>query len=117
MSVVVRVNVGQAVDVVDAADVRRRHGAERGLQVVTVVQRGRAGPIREPGRPHASHGPHQVQLGDPGEGQRGEVTLKLVQGLFGAGRLTDLRQAVEVKLVGVALAVDLGHDVFVVIVS
>lgn len=85
-----RVDIGQAVDVVDAADVRRGHGAEGGLQVVTVIQRGRASPVREPGRTHASHGPHEVQLGDPGERQRGEVALELVQGLLGAGRLADL---------------------------
>lgn len=118
-SVVVVVDVAQAVDVVDAADVGRGHGAEgpRGLQVVAVVQRrrGRAGPVGEAGGPHT--GGHEVQFGDPGERDRGEVPLELVDGLLGGGRLAHLRQAVEVELVGVALAVHFGHDVLVVVVA
>lgn len=84
-SVVVAVaNVAQAVDVVDAADVRRRHCAERPrrLEVVAVVQRrgGRAGPIGEARGPHA--GSHEVQFGDPRERDGGEVPLELVDGLL-----------------------------------
>lgn len=50
-SVVVIINVGQTVDVVDAADMRRRHGSKgpRRLQVVAVIQgrRRRTGPVGE----------------------------------------------------------------------
>ena len=113
------VDVTQAVDVVDAADVGRGHGAEgpRRLQVVAVVQgRGRgAGPVGEPRGPHA--GGHEVQFGEPGEGDRGEVALELVDGLLRGGGLAHLRQAVEVELVRVPLAVHLGHDVLVVVVA
>lgn len=118
-SVVMVVDVTQTIDVVDTADVGGRHGAEGPcrLQVVAVIQGGWRGsrPVGETCGPHA--GSHEVQLGDPREGDRGEVTLKLVDGLLRGGRLAHLRQAVEIKLVGVPLAVDFGHDVFVVIVA
>lgn len=111
--------VSQTVDVVDTADVRRRHGAKwaRRLQVVAVIQsrRGWTRPVGETRWPHA--GSHEVQFGNPGKGNRGEVALKLVDGLLRGGRLAHLRQAVKIKLVGVALAVDFGHDVFVVVVA
>lgn len=117
-SVVVGIDVAQTVDVVDAADVGWRHCANgpRRLQVVAVIQsRGRGtGPVREPRRPHS--GCHQVQFGETGEGDRGEVPLELVDGLLGGGRLAHLRQAVEIKLVGISLSVDFGHDVLVVVV-
>lgn len=113
------IDVAQAVDVVDTADVGRRHGAKgpRRLEVVAVIQsRGRGtGPVGETRGPHS--GSHEVQFGNPGEGNRREVTLKLVDGLLRGRRLAHLRQAVEIKLVGVSLAVDFGHDVFVVIVA
>lgn len=111
--------VSQTADVVDTADVGRRHGAKRPrrLQVVAVIQGRRrgAGPVGEPGRPHA--GSHQVQFGNPSERNRGEITLKLVDGLLRGGRLAHLRQAVEIELVGVALPVHFGHDVLVVVVA
>lgn len=113
------IDAAQAADVVDAADVGRRHGAEgpRRLEVVAVVQSRRRGPgpVGETRRPHA--GSHEVQFGDPGEGDRGEVALELVDGLLRGGRLAHLRQAVEVELVGVALAVHFGHDIFVIVVA
>lgn len=68
-SVVMAVDVAEAVNVVDTADVRWRHGAEgpRWLQIVAVVQsrRRRTGPVREARRSNA--GSHQVQFGDPRE--------------------------------------------------
>lgn len=113
------IDVGEAVDVVDTADVGWRHGAKwpRRLEVVAVIQSRRrgTGPVGETRRPDA--GSHEVQFGNPGEGDRGEVTLKLVDGLLRGGRLAHLRQAVEIKLVGIPLAVDFGHDVFVVVVA
>lgn len=113
------IDVTQTVNVVDAADVGRRHGAKgpRRLEVVAVVESRRrgTGPVGETRRAHA--GSHEVQFGDSGEGNRWEVTLKLVDGLLRGGRLAHLRQAVEIKLVGVALAVDFGHDVLVVVVA
>ncbi|TNN88779.1 hypothetical protein EYF80_001111 [Liparis tanakae] len=82
------------------ADVGRRHGAKGPwrLEAVGVIQGGRrgAGPVGETRRPHP--GRHEVQFGNPGEGNRGEVTLKLVDGLLCGGRLAHLRQAVEIKL-------------------
>lgn len=113
------VDGAQTADVVDAADVGRGHGAKRPrrLEVVAVVQSRWCGasPVGEPRRPHARS--HEVQFGNPGEGDRGEVALKFVDGLLGGGRLAHLRQAVEIKLVGVSFAVDFGHDVFVVVVA
>lgn len=113
------VDVTQTVDVVDTADVGWRHGAKRPrrLQVVAVVQGRRRGPgpVGETRRPNA--GTHEVQFGNPGEWNRWEVPLKLVDGLLRGGRLAHLRQAVEIELVGVALAVDFGHDVLVVVVA
>lgn len=48
----------------------------------------------------------------------GQTALELVQRLFGAGgRLAHLGQAMEVKLVGISLAMDLGHDVLVIVVA
>ena len=78
--------VGEAADAVDAADVRGGHGSEGpcgGWQAVAVVQRrgGRARPVREP-RPGSHARGNEVQLGDPGEGHRSEVTLELVDGLL-----------------------------------
>lgn len=113
------VDVAEAVNVVDTADVRWRHGAEgpRRLQIVTVIQSRRrgTGPIWEARRSNA--GSHQVQFGDSRERDGWEVTLELVDGLLRGGRLAHLRQAVEVELVGVPLAVHFGHDVLVVVVA
>lgn len=113
------IDVGQSVDVVDTADVGRRHGAKgtRSLEIVAVIQgrRWRTRPVGEPRRPHT--GSNEVQFGNPGEGNRGEVTLKLVDGLLRGGRLAYLRQAVEIKLVCISLSVDLSHDVFVVVIA
>jgi len=118
-SVVMVIDVSEAADVVDTADVGRRHGAKGPwrLEAVGVIQGGRRGavPVGETRWPHP--GRHEVQFGNPGEGNRGEVTLKLVDGLLCGGRLAHLRQAVEIKLVGISLAVDFGHDVFVVIIA
>lgn len=113
------INVSQRVNVVDTADVGWRYGAKgtRSLQIVAVIKgrRWSARPVGETRRPHT--GSDQVQFGNPGEGNRGEVTLKFVDGLLGGRRLAHLRQAVEIKLVGVSLAVHFGHDVFVVVVA
>lgn len=113
------IDVTQAVNVVDTADVGRRHGAKGPwrLEIVAVIQsrwRG-AGPVGETRGPYA--GSHEVQFGNPGERNRWEVTLKFVDGLLRGGRLAHLRQTVEIKLVGVPLAVDFGHDVLVVVVA
>lgn len=113
------VDVGQTVDVIHAADVRWRHCAKgpRRLQVMGVIQsrRWRAGPVGETRGAHA--GGHEVQFRNAREGDGGKVPLKLVDGLLRGGGLAHLRQAVEVELVSVSLAVDFGHDVLVVIVA
>lgn len=118
-SIIMIINVSQCVNVVDTADMRRRYGAKRTrrLQIVAVIQGRRCGarPVGETRRPHT--GSDEVQFRNPGEGNRGEVTLKFVDGLLGGGRLAHLRQTVEIKLVGVSLAVYFSHDVFVVIIA
>lgn len=114
LSVVVVVDIVEVVEVVDvvhAAQVCGGHSAEGPrLQAVTVVQGlGRRGPVGE------AWGP-QVQFGDTREGNWGEVGLQFVECLLGGGGLAHLGQAVEVELVGIALAVHLAHDVLVVVV-
>ena len=63
---------------------------------------------------HRRVGRHEVELGRAVVAHE-EVALVLVGGRIG-GRLRSRRQAVEVELVRVPLAVHLGHDVLVVVV-
>lgn len=94
------------------------HGTEwgRGLQPMPGVE-GWAGarPIGEASWCHPRG--HEVEFGDAREGQWGQVSLEFVEGVIGSSRLAHLSQPMEVKLVGVALAMDLGHDVLVVVVA
>ena len=59
---------------------------------------------------------HEVEFGGRVVGGHEDVALVLVGGCVGAGRLRGCSQALEVELVGVALAVHLRHYVLVVVV-
>ena len=50
-------------------------------------------------------------------GHVGDIRRVLVHGRLGGVRLQSLGDAVEVKFVGVPLAVHFGHNVFIVVVS
>lgn len=120
----------------------RAEGPGRGLQAWAGVERGgggssgggiRARPVGEASGRDARRSCHKVEFGEAGEGQWGQAGRELVEcavlggggGCGGGGSgvgvrgwwLASLRQALEVKAVGVALAVHLAHDVFVVVVA
>lgn len=63
-----------------------------------------------------AHKVHLLRVGVIGAHVR-EVRGVLVQRRLGRVGLEGLGDAVEVKLVGVALPVDFGHDVFVIVVT
>lgn len=120
----------------------RAKGPGRGLQARGWVERSGGGgsgggvgtrPVREASGRHAGRGCHKVEFGEAGEGQWSQTSRELVKcAILGGGCrcgggsggvgvrgwwLASLCQALEVKAVGVALAVHLAHDVFVVVVA